>query len=213
MSHVDPDHTLDAISSAQDKQQVLAVMNDAGIGIKDFVVEKNLRGAEEFPESFPKELVQKFIEDHPILDTKFLYESNDDKNLIAFDLDDESDGTQALFGFAPWWIDLLKNDEILFVDEIDTSLHPLLVHHLVKLLHCSTSKAQLVFTTHDTTLLSQRMMRTDQVWFVEKDKAQSTQLYSLADYSPRPNEAIETRYLNGRYGAIPFLSTLDFYGE
>ena len=213
MSDVDSSHTLGAISSPQDKQQVLAFMNDAGIGIKDFLVEKNLRSSEDFPENFPKELVQKFIEDHPIIDTKFLYESNDDKSLIAFDLDDESEGTQALFGFAPWWIDLLKNDEILFVDEIDTHLHPLLVHHLVKMLHLSKSKAQLVFTTHDTTLLSQRIMRRDQVWFVEKDKHQSTKLYSLADFSPRPNEAIEARYLNGRYGAIPFLSELDFYGE
>jgi uncharacterized protein len=212
MSDVDSSHTLGAISSPQDKQQVLAFMNDAGIGIKDFLVEKNLRSSEDFPENFPKELVQKFIDDHPILDTKFLYESNDDKSLIAFDLDDESEGTQALFGFAPWWIDLLKNDEILFVDEIDTHLHPLLVHHLVKMLHLSKSKAQLVFTTHDTTLLSQRIMRRDQVWFVEKDKQQSTKLYSLADFSPRPNEAIEARYLNGRYGAIPFLSELDFYG-
>jgi uncharacterized protein len=132
---------------------------------------------------------------------------------VPFDLDDESDGTQALFAFASRWLALLENDEILFVDEIDTSLHPLLVHHLVKLLHCSASKAQLVFTTHDTTLLSQRMMRTDQVWFVEKDQQQSTRLYSLADFSPRSNEALEKGYLSGRYGAIPFLSELDFYGE
>ena len=213
MSDVDSSHTLGAISSPQDKQHVLAFMNDAGIGVKDFLVEKNLRNSDDIPESFPRELVQKFIEDHPIIDTKFLYESNDDKSLIAFDLGDESEGTQALFGFAPWWIDLLNNDEILFVDEIDTSLHPLLVHHLVKMLHLSKSKAQLVFTTHDTTLLSQRIMRRDQVWFVEKDKQQSTQLYSLADFSPRKNEALEKGYLSGRYGAIPFLSELDFYGE
>lgn len=213
MSNVDSSHTSGAISSLQNKQQVLAFMNDAGIGIKDFLVERELISADDFPESFPAEFRQQFIEDHPVFDTKFLYESNDDKKLVAFDLDDESDGTQALFGFAIWWIDFLKDDEILFVDEIDTSLHPLLVHHLVKMLHLSKSKAQLVFTTHDTTLLSQRILRTDQVWFVEKDKQQSTQLYSLAEFSPRNNEAIEKGYLNGRYGAIPFLSELDFYGE
>lgn len=213
MNQVDSSHTLDAISSAQDKQYVLAFMNDAGIGIKDFLVERKLMSADDFPDGFPVALREQYIESHPVFDTKFLYESNDDKNLVAFDLDDESDGTRAMFGFATWWIDLLKNNEILFVDEIDTSLHPLLVHHLVRMLHLSKSKAQLVFTTHDTTLLSQRILRTDQVWFVEKDKLQSTQLYSLADYSPRPNEAIEARYLNGRYGAIPFLSELDFYGE
>lgn len=213
MSHVDSSHTASVILNAEDKQQVLAFMNDAGVGIKDFLVEKKLVNVDDFPDEFPAELRQKFIEDHPFFETKFLYESNDDKNLVAFDLDDESDGTRVLFGFAAWWIDLLKNDEILFVDEIDTSLHPLLVHHLIKMLHASKSKAQLIFTTHDTTLLSQRIMRSDQVWFVEKDKQQSTQLYSLADYSPRPNEAIEPGYLNGRYGAIPFLNELDFNGE
>ena len=213
MSHVDSSDTFEAISSGQDKLQVLAFMNDAGIGIKDFLVERELMSADDFPEGFPAALRQEYIESHPVFDTKFLYESIDDKQLVAFDFDDESDGTQVLFGFATWWIDLLKNNEILFIDEIDTSLHPLLVHHLLKMLHLSKSKAQLVFTTHDTTLLSQRILRTDQVWFVEKDKQKSTQLYSLAEFSPRNNEAIEKGYLNGRYGAIPFLSELDFYGE
>ncbi len=197
------------------KNKVLAFMNSAGISVKDLMVERK-----NFPidilSSFTDEFKQQFlgdIDNVPYFDTKFLYQSNDNQGLIPFDLSDESDGTQALFAFAARWLDLLENDQVLFVDEIDTSLHPLLVHHLVNLLHCGNSKAQLVFTTHDTTLLSQSMMRTDQVWFVEKDKQQSTQLYSLADYSPRPNDAIEARYLNGRYGAIPFLSKLDFYGE
>ena len=155
--------------------------------------------------------VQALIEE--INDDHFSSNPNTPIRIDAFDLDDESDGTQALFAFAARWLELLENDEVLFVDEIDASLHPLLVHHLVKLLNCNSSKAQLVFTTHDTTLLSQRIMRRDQVWFVEKDKAQSTQLYSLADFSPRKNEAIEKGYLNGRYCATPFLSKLDFYGE
>ena len=145
-------------------------------------------------------------------ETQFLYQTTAGQ-LVAFDLDDESDGTQTLFSFAARWLKLLESDEVLFIDEIDTSLHPLLVHHLVKLLNCNNSKAQLIFTTHDTTLLSQRIMRRDQVYFVEKDQQQSTKLYSLADFSPRKNEALEKGYLNGRYGAIPFLCELDFYGE
>ncbi len=69
-----------------------------------------------------------------------------------------------------------------------------------------------MFTTHDTTLLSQHLLRRDQVWFMEKDEAQSTKLYPLSDFSPRENEAVERGYLNGRYGGIPFLKELDFYG-
>ena len=197
------------------KAGVLAFMNAAGIPVRDFLIERKT-----FPidmlSSFTDDFRQKYLKDlevHPFLETQFMYQANDNNNLIPFSLSDESDGTQALFAFAARWLDMLETDAVLFVDEIDTSLHPLLVHHLVKLLHTSKSRAQLIFTTHDTTLLSQSIMRRDQVWFVEKDQQQSTQLYSLADFSPRKNEALEKGYLSGRYGAIPFLSELDFYGE
>jgi uncharacterized protein len=86
------------------------------------------------------------------------------------------------------------------------------VQHLVKLLHHKGTKAQLVFTTHDTSLLSEKLLRRDQVWFMEKDESRATRLYPLSDFSPRENEAVERGYLNGRYGGIPFLKELDFYG-
>lgn len=216
MNHLGDGGTSKLCQDVEGKNQVLAFMNAAGIGVKDFSTEKKLFTLDDLPDDFPDELKQKVLKDmegHVSFETKFLYQENEGKNLIPFDLDDESDGTKALFSFAARWLKMIKNDEILFVDEIDTSLHPLLVHHLIRLLHTSNSKAQLVFTTHDTTLLSQRIMRRDQVWFVERDQQQSTQLYSLADFSPRKGEALEKGYLNGRYGAIPFLSKLDFYGE
>lgn len=215
MNHLGNGQTSSFCQDLEGKNKVLAFMNAAGIGVKDLTVEKKpfpLEMLSNFTDEYKQKLL-KLVESSNSFETKLLYQSNDEKELITFDLDEESDGTQALFAFAARWLGLLENDEILFVDEIDTSLHPLLVHHLVKLLNCSNSKAQLVFTTHDTTLLSQRIMRRDQVWFVEKDKAQSTQLYSLAEFSPRKNEALEKGYLSGRYGAIPFLSELDFYGE
>lgn len=215
MNHLGNGQTSSFCQDLEGKNKVLAFMNAAGIGVKDLTVEKKpfpLEMLSNFTDEYKQKLL-KLVESSNSFETKLLYQSNDEKELITFDLDEESDGTQALFAFAARWLGLLENDEILFVDEIDTSLHPLLVHHLVKLLNCSNSKAQLVFTTHDTTLLSLRIMRRDQVWFVEKDKAQSTQLYSLAEFSPRKNEALEKGYLSGRYGAIPFLSELDFYGE
>ena len=215
MNHLGNGQTSSFCQDLEGKNKVLAFMNAAGIVVKDLIFEKKpfpLEMLSNFTDEYKQKLL-KLVESSNSFETKLLYQSNDEKELITFDLDEESDGTQALFAFAARWLGLLENDEILFLDEIDTSLHPLLVHHLVKLLNCSNSKAQLVFTTHDTTLLSQRIMRRDQVWFVEKDKAQSTQLYSLAEFSPRKNEALEKGYLSGRYGAIPFLSELDFYGE
>ncbi len=95
------------------------------------------------------------------------------------------------------------------VDELDTSLHTLLMQALVRLFHrpeVNTGGAQLVFTTHDTSLLdAYGLFRRDQVWFVEKRSDQSSSLYPLLDFSPRKNEALERGYLQGRYGALPFL--------
>ena len=213
MSRIGAGSTSNLCLEPEGKNKILAYMNAAGISVKNFSVDKKTFSQDDFPQYFPEELKSRLLKDGVGFDTKFLYQDNDSNNLISFDLEDESDGTQALFAFASRWIEMLKNDQVLFVDEIDSSLHPLLVHHLVKLLNCNNSKAQLIFTTHDTTLLSQQMLRRDQVWFLEKDKQQSSQLYSLAEFSPRKNEAIEKGYLNGRYGAIPFLSKLDFYGE
>lgn len=125
-------------------------------------------------------------------------------------LTDESDGTRKLFEFAGGWLRALEWGATLFVDELDRSLHPHMTRFLVGLFHSSGNdkNAQLVFTTHDTTLLDTELMRRDQIWFVEKDKNRSTHLYSLLEYSPRKDEALERGYLKGRYGAIPFIGNL-----
>jgi hypothetical protein len=147
-----------------------------------------------------------------IMEVKFMHEDIESRELVEFDQEDESDGTRALFSFSGMWLDVIENERVLIVDELDASLHPLMVHYLVKLLHHQERKAQLIFTTHDTTILSQKILRRDQIWFMEKDEKNATQLYPLSDYSPRDNEAIERGYLNGRYGGIPFLKDLDFNG-
>ncbi len=139
---------------------------------------------------------------------EFLHKATDVGQLVAFSDRDESVGTRNLFSFAGIWLDALDNDKILFVDEIDSSLHPLVVHQLVRLLHQLGHKAQLVFTTHDTTILSQDFIRRDQIWFVEKDSSNASRLYSLSDFKVRKQEALEQGYLRGRYGAIPFIKEL-----
>lgn len=131
-----------------------------------------------------------------------------DNGQAVFDLMDESNGTRNLFFLTGPILDILNKGLTLVVDELDTSLHTLLVQSLVRLFHRTdiNSGAQLIFTTHDTSLLdAYGLFRRDQVWFVEKRSDQSSSLYPLLDFSPRKNEALERGYLQGRYGALPLL--------
>lgn len=127
----------------------------------------------------------------------------------VFDLMDESSGTRNLLFLTGPILDILNKGLTLVVDELDTNLHTLLVQALVRLFHqveVNTGGAQLIFTTHDTSLLdAYGLFRRDQIWFVEKGPDQSSSLYPLLDFSPRKNEAFERGYLQGRYGALPFL--------
>lgn len=128
-----------------------------------------------------------------------------------FDFADESGGTRNLLFLAGPILDILHNGLTLLIDELDTSLHTLIVRKLVDLFHqpeLNTGGAQLIFTTHDTSLLdATSLFRRDQVWFVEKSQDQASTLVGLSEFSPRVNEAIERGYLIGRYGGIPFLDS------
>ena len=128
---------------------------------------------------------------------------------VALDFDDEeSDGTRRFFALLGPWLDILDNGYTAFVDEIETSLHPILVRELLKLLFCGKNNprgAQIVFTTHNPVFLDSTLIRRDQVWFTEKSPRGETHLYPLTDYQPRKDEALAKGYLAGRYGAIPFL--------
>ncbi|WP_297446124.1 ATP-binding protein [Acidiferrobacter sp.] len=130
----------------------------------------------------------------------------------VFDLMDESNGTRNLLFLAGPVLDILKKGLTLVIDELDTSLHTLLVRELVRLFHrpqANTGGAQLIFTTHDTSLLdAPGLFRRDQVWLVEKDSDQASSLVALSEFSPRKNEALERGYLMGRYGGVPFLGDM-----
>lgn len=133
-----------------------------------------------------------------------------ERGKAVFDLPDESSGTRNLLFLTGPVLDILSKGLTLVIDELDTSLHTLLVRELVRLFHrpdVSTGGAQLIFSTHDTSLLdAPGLFRRDQVWFVEKDRDQASALVSLSEFSPRKNEALERGYLMGRYGGVPFLS-------
>lgn len=128
---------------------------------------------------------------------------------VEFKLEDESDGTRKVFAFSAMWLNTLQEGEVLMVDELHASLHPSLVRYLVAMFHSNATNcnnAQLVFTTHDTSILSQEVFRRDQIWFFEKDKDQASKLYPLTDFHPRKDrENLLANYLDGRYGALPLL--------
>jgi AAA15 family ATPase/GTPase len=132
--------------------------------------------------------------------------------------DDESSGTKKYFALSGPVLDTLRSGATLFVDELDSQLHPLLVRHLVKLFNSKVynpKNAQLIFNTHDVNLLNSDIFRRDQVWFSEKDKFGSARLFSLSDIKLpndlkiRNDENYEKNYLQGKYGAIPYVSKLN----
>lgn len=135
--------------------------------------------------------------------------SGGNKKTAMFDLDEESDGTIRLLDFVPAFQDVILKKKVYIIDEIERSIHPLLIKELVnKFSFDSKTKGQLIFTTHESNLLDQNIFRQDEIWFTEKDKSGSTDLYSLSDFKEHKTIDIRKGYLNGRYGSIPFLGNL-----
>ncbi|MBW1706678.1 MAG: ATP-binding protein [Deltaproteobacteria bacterium] len=192
------------------KKNILKFMNAADLSITDISLEKKEFSVEDLPSDMPQELKEEIgreLEGKKLTRVFLMHPSSDSGEDVSLDFDEESAGTRKLFALAGPWLDVLDNGFVLFVDELDTSLHPLLVRFLLGLLHnheTNRHNAQLIFATHDTTVLDQTLMRRDQVWFVEKDEENATRLYPLSDYKPRKGEALQKGYLYGRYGALPF---------
>lgn len=127
----------------------------------------------------------------------------------TFSLEEESDGTVRLLDFVPAFKNILFDEKVFFVDEIERSIHPLLIKELIrKFSEQQDTKGQLIFTTHESNLLDQSIFRQDEIWFTEKDFEGATDLYSLSDFKEHKTIDIRKGYLNGRYGSIPFLGNL-----
>lgn len=127
-------------------------------------------------------------------------------NEIAFDMEEESEGTFRLMHLIPLLADIQAEEKVVFVDELDRRLHPMLSRTLVDLfnkINPGNNKSQLIFTTHDTNLLDQDLLRRDEVWFMEKNKYGASQLTSLAEYNIRNDKKLDKDYLLGRFGGIP----------
>lgn len=134
---------------------------------------------------------------------------NLDGSEVEMSLHDESDGTRRLIEYMPLLYAIIQKDMVYVVDEIERSIHPIMIKDIVrKLSESTTAKGQLIFTTHESGLLDQNIFRPDEIWFAQKDAEQATQLYPLSDFNIHKTANIENGYLNGRYGGIPFLSNL-----
>lgn len=129
-------------------------------------------------------------------------------------LDELSAGTVKLLYTAGDILRAIDSDGIVVIDEIDIQLHPLLIEALLNMFHSQTeSKAQLIFTTHCTYPLRKKLLRRDQVWFVDKQLDLSSQLINFSEYRVRPDASYEKDYLNGRFGGVPSLELVEVFGD
>lgn len=205
--------TINLLAHPGGKERLLPFIREADPGIADFeftsepITPQLMVAQGVFPMLYQEDLAVP----PKIAKVTFSHRIKGTSNSAELDMSDESAGTQLLFRTAGAWLNVLLNGEILLVDEIDTSLHPVLVRFLIDRFHSELTnqqKAQIIFTTHNTSILTQEMFRRDQIWFVEKDEYNASRLYPLSDFSPRKDEVIERWYMKGRYGALPIIEDL-----
>ncbi len=197
------------------REKITSFLHRADLGIDGVDVEKKEFERSILPEDMPsskKDELEREWSGRQVFRVKTLHKTNEGEE-VTFDLfANESDGTQKIFAMAGPWLDTLEHGNVLAVDELHDNLHPLLVQLLVKMFNdpqTNPNNAQLIFTTHDTTILDQEVFRRDQIWFCEKDKTQSSVLYPLTDFKPRKGvENLERGYLSGRYGALPYFGSI-----
>jgi uncharacterized protein len=170
------------------------LLKNADVGIVDWRVEKN-----------------EADHDDPTR-TIYLKHQNSKFDSSWLPLEEESQGTRTLFHIAWPFLQTIQKGGVLLMDELERSLHPSLARQIIHLFNdpkANPNNAQIIFTTHDTNLLGSTVgepaLRRDQVWLTEKNAEGATALYPLTDYKPRKAENLERGYLQGRYGAIPFL--------
>ncbi|MCK5460588.1 ATP-binding protein [Candidatus Gracilibacteria bacterium] len=200
-----------AIKNNDFKEKVIDYLRRADFCITDFEIKK-----EKIPEEL-KQLLKKNksieISDPFIRTVLFSHLKYNKKkevlNTVKLLPDDESDGTLHFFGGLYPIINALTNGTILIIDELNKHLHPNLCKFIVNLFHSKETNpynAQLIFTTHDVTLLAEKDIDRDQFWFTQRDKYGVASLFSLAEFKERKGSDFQTRYLSGRYGALPFIN-------
>jgi AAA15 family ATPase/GTPase len=203
----------------KNRNEIVQLIKKLDVGVDELKLEQMNVTFDSLPDEIPDELKEIILKGlngkatsintvHKKFDSKGNYISTE-----IFDLgEQESEGTQKVFALAGPLVDTLKEGKILVVDEFDTRLHPLISLKIVELFNSNETNpnnAQLIFITHDTNLLSNKLFRRDQIWFTEKNKYGATDLYSLAEYKVRNDASFESDYIKGKYGAIPYVGNLN----
>lgn len=197
----------ESLSDAIKKKFILDFLNKADVGIND--LETVEISNENLPDNVEEEVQQELNKGKIIVSSRTQFDSNHKalgKSEFSFG-NQESEGTKKMFELSPFIYRSLKEGVPLVIDEFDSRFHPLLTKKIVELYNSSENKkSQLIFTTHDTNLLSSELLRRDQIDFVEKDKYGASHLYTLVEIKGVRNDAsFEKDYIQGKYGAIPFL--------
>ena len=217
--------TLSLLEKKKSKEKLLGFFKDLDLGFQELKLKKEKFQRSFLPQDLPSEILDDIVSD---LEGKTIARVSTSHNkfdaqgnqigFCDFDLrDQESSGTNKVIDISGPIFDTLLNGGILVVDELDAKLHPLMTAAITNLFNSpdyNINKAQLIFATHDTNLLSYGKFRRDQIYFLEKDKFEATDLYSLIDYKEegtriRKDRSFEKDYIHGRYGAIPFIGDFE----
>jgi len=215
-------YTMKKMENEDFKAQIVKLVKTADIGIDDLMVEEEdipVEVIESLP--LPDDIKTEMLSEGGVksISLQTIHKKYDKDgevvDKVVFELEkEESKGTRKFFAMSAPILDTLRNGKVLIIDELDASLHPVLTQHLIKLFHderINTKKAQLIFATHDTNLLNRHIFRRDQIWMTEKNQYGATDLYSLAQFkNVRKKEDFEKQYIQGKYGAIPYLGKFEF---
>ncbi len=195
-------------------QKVIEMIREADFGIAGVDVYEKKIPLEEVRRDLPPALFSQLEASGKLADptstTVQLKHTGKGDKLVSMDASEESAGTRRFYALCGPWLDILEGGYTVCIDELENSLHPLLVKALLKLLFdpkTNPKGAQILFTTHNPTLLNTNTLRRDQIWFSEKRPEGDSFLYPLTDYKPRAQESLERGYLGGRYGAVPFFKS------
>jgi len=208
------------------KKEIDDLMIQADFGIKKIdvkdeeVTHEDIQKLLEKEKDIPPRLIElikskpESLKKNSVLTTHTGIDENNQTVDIEFDLENESDGTQKAFALAGIIADILKKGRFLVIDEMESNLHAFICKFILLQFHLKNSNnAQLLFTSHSTSLLDKDLLRRDQILFAEKNKLGATELYSLASLAERKDVDYAQRYLDGRYGAIPYISLLENYQD
>ena len=213
-------YSMGMFHSSEHSQEMQECIHDLDLSIQGLVVDRQEFTSEHMPEGAPEALKQMIlmhnkVEGYSVQTVHDVFDHSGKKTgTTLLNLDEhESDGTQKLVALAGPIVNSLRCGKVLFVDELDARLHPLITRALIRMFSSpkrNPLNAQLIFATHDINLLDKDLFRRDQIWFAEKNRQGATKLYSLAEFRVRnDSSSLESDYIHGKFGAIPFLGDLN----